>query len=140
MTVRLLTSEEIQTEYPGLFTKVFGKPPTLPLPPIVAITKGKEGFLSGYWHGSQTFYIQYCGVMPEYQGKDFGTGYLKEGLGYIVENLNAKFFVTYTPNWNTPAMKVLINCGFYVFGIRQTTAGELLVEWLKIAGDKDGTT
>lgn len=128
---RLLNSDEIETLYPKLFEEVFGHSDIQQAPSIVVVEGEIRAFLAGYWHNRNTFYIAHSGVRPKYNGKFLGTKLLRNCLRYIKENTGVRYFLTMTPNDNVPAIKVLLNTGFKIIGVRQDTNKNLYVEWIK---------
>ena len=126
LEARFFSPEEMHS-YKYLFIRCFGYWDNKHTPEIVAVMeldRDPIAFLSGRWNSKDLFYIQYCGVVPEQRIKNASL-FLTEGLKLI----GAAGFTTYTPNDNQPAMKVLLNLGFRVIGIRFTEDRKILVEW-----------
>lgn len=133
MDLRFLSSEEIDTQYHDLYKRCFGRENIVQAPSVVALAEdGGEvvGFMSGYWTNRIEFYIQFCSIVPEYRNQKKGFKYLRQALEKI-STLGAAFYITMIPNDNVVAMKVILDCGFRLIGIRQSTSGIILGEWLK---------
>lgn len=133
MIFRFLENDEIETVYPKIFEKCFGKNDPFQAPSVVGtcVDDGKiVAFMSGYFTNKIEFYIQYGSIMPEYRNNKKGIEYLRFAVENI-SNLGARFYITMIPNDNIHAMKIVLDCGFRLIGVRQPTSGILLGEWLK---------
>jgi hypothetical protein len=126
---RFFDQNEISKIYPHIFKLCFGKEDNIQAPAIVGVIEIENeiaAFISGYWVNKIEFYIQYCGIVPNMRGKLRGMNYLETAM----EEIGARFYTTMIPGDNAPAMKVVMDCGFRLIGVRQTTSGQILGEWI----------
>jgi len=127
---RFFNDHEIASVYPALFEEFFGKVDVLQAPSVVGVIEEDNeilAFISGYWVNRAEFYIQYSSISQKVRNKKLGMGYLMQAM----DGIGAVFYITMIPNDNIPAMKVVMDCGFKLIGIRQPTDGTILGEWLK---------
>ena len=110
MKVEILNNEE---EYKRIHELVFNRT-DIRVPPVVIVGRNNDGnivaFVSGFWNSDDSFYIQYSGVLPEYQKG----GYLR----YLVSIFDPH--VTYDAaieNTNAIALKTALSVGFLPIGI-----------------------
>ena len=111
-----------RADYPALHNLVFGFEAEAPKVITVLKTDNYDtvGFLSGFWLETGVFYIEYAGVLPEYQLK----GYLK----YISKMLNAETtYITAVENINVVAIKTLLSIGFIPMGFNMK-GGKAFIE------------
>ena len=91
MPSKLLKNKDI---YPKLHREVFGK--DVETPEVVIVHKNQSGeivgFVSGHWELDGTFYIEFAGVLPEYQNKGY-LRYIKKILDPCVNYLTAVVFI-----------------------------------------------
>jgi hypothetical protein len=109
LIIETLHDEE---EYRRIHGLLFNQP-LEKVPPVVQVGRNDTGaivaFVSGFWIESNHFYIQFSGVLPEYQK----AGYLRY-LGCVLENN-----ITYDlaiENVNTVAIKIALSVGFVPIG------------------------
>lgn len=112
--------------YSELFKEIFNKD-CKEIPEVVkyGITKDgeKTGFLAGHWELDGTFYIEYAGILPEYQKKGH-LRYLKHIIDPCVNYLTA------VENTNVMTGKILYSIGFIPVGSRYHD-DTFYIEWLK---------
>jgi hypothetical protein len=114
--------------YKWLHGRIFGSTDGLIIPSEVFVAQKDNGdtfgVVSGHWNFDKSFYIQYAGILPEYQKG----AYLRH-INAILKNIG-KSFITVTANTNIPAMKTLLAIGFVPIGTRTDVKdGTFYVEW-----------
>ena len=111
--------------YRSLHKTVFGTD-DVKVPEIVYLAKNNDnvtfGFISGHWNFDGSFYIEYAGILPEFQKK----GYLRYLKQMLFPNVS---YITATHNDNAIAQKALLTMGFRVIGCRYD--GQFFVEWAR---------
>ena len=129
--VKKVGIEDISNLYPALYKQIFQKEDANQCPSFVYVVfeNGEYiGFLSGYLHNLNTFYIQYAGTIEEQRGYKTISAF-KEVLKRInTEYQNVIFLIK---NDNITAIKIALHEGFKIYGIRQDTEKNLYVEFIK---------
>lgn len=101
------------------------------IPDIIIIAKTDDknivAFLSGYISYDNSFYIQYAGVLPEYQKKGLTKRYFSSMLD---KNIT---YITIVRNTFIVMMKLLLSMGFIPFGCRYDDKKEFYIEWARRA-------
>ncbi len=122
---------EIETMYPKIYQSVFDDLDPFQLPTIVYLgfkDGNFAGFMSGYIHNSITFYLIYTGMVRHNRG--YGTlEVFRAGLEEIDKEF--PFIMAVIKNDNIVALKMAMNEGFFIHGIRQDTAKNLFVELIR---------
>ena len=134
MKLRYLTDGEIESLYPNLFRKTFQFDEEIQKPSTVVVIESENkiiAFLSGYWQNKISFYVQYCGVLPDYPRKGRSNKFLKMGMNFI----GARFYSTRVPNWDIPIIKILLSLGFIIHGI---SMGKGNILFLELSKDMEG--
>jgi len=127
MKIRELKDKEI---YPQLHMHVFGTVVEAPETVIIGESHGEIiGFLSGHWELNGTFYIEFAGILPEFQNKGY-LRYLKKILDPCVNYLMA------VRHDNVVTGKTLYSVGFMPVGSRYHD-DTFYIEWLR-RGIKNG--
>lgn len=102
---------ENEAEYKQLHRRVFGK--TVDKPPVVYVGRGGSGdavaFVAGFWNTDDHFYIQYAGVVPEYQKR----GYLRYLASIFQNDIEYSMSVV---NTNIDALRIALSVGFVPVG------------------------
>lgn len=125
----LKTTDEIETIYPELYERCFGKKIGIRLlPPIVflAIDIDIIGFSAGYAFNESTMYINSSGMLPEYRtkkraatvGKEFNRAYKEMGF---------KHLMGYVENTNKRAIFTALQSGYLITGCRVSSKGKVFV-------------
>jgi hypothetical protein len=117
--------------YLKLCEKIIGIQPPYEPPDIVIVAKSDDGiikaFLSGYISYDNSFYIQYGGMLPEYQGKGITKrcflSMLDSDITYVIA----------VDNTHTAMMQLLLSIGFIPFGSRYDNKGRFYIEWIRRA-------
>ena len=103
MDVELLEDEE---EYYRIYNAIFSTGANF-VPDVVHVVRGDNrctvGFMAGFWLGSNHFYIQFSGVLPEYQKNGYTRYFgalLNDGVTYdcIIKNTNVAALVVALKN------------------------------------------
>ncbi len=126
--IHKLLYSEIKSVYPELFNKIF-KEDTRQIPSYVYIGFLQEryvGMVSVYLHNTNSVYIQYAGF-DENIGKYYRPILFKEVVAFVHQDY--KNIIFRIENTNIPALKVALNTGFKVIGVRYD--GMLFVEMIK---------
>ena len=112
--------------YPELFKRIFLKD-CKDIPEVVEYGKTKDGeitgFLAGHWELTGTFYIEYAGILPEYQKK----GWARYSRKLIDPCVN---YLTAVKNTNVETGRILYAMGFIPIGCRHHD-DSFYIEWLK---------
>lgn len=111
--------------YKTLHKQVFGSD-DCKIPEVVYIAKTDDdvifGFISGNWNFDGSFYIEYAGILPEFQKK----GYLRHFKKMLLPGVN---YITVTHRDNVESQKTLLSMSFKIIGCRFD--GEFYVEWAR---------
>lgn len=135
--IKAVDFSAIESLYPDLYQQVFDDVDNTQMPSIVylAFKDGVyNGFMSGYLHNAVTLYIQYAGMLKNMRG--FNTVELFRLTLREIDKL-FKFQLLLIENINIPAIKLVLNEDFIIHGIRQDTAKNLYVEFIR--GGSNGT-
>ncbi|MGB2828059.1 MAG: GNAT family N-acetyltransferase [Dehalococcoidales bacterium] len=101
------------------------------IPDIIIVAKTDNGniaaFLSGYISYDNSFYIQYAGVLPEYQKKGLTRSYFTAMLDKDIT------YITIVENTHIVMMKLLLAMKFIPFGCRHSTDNNFYIEWIRRA-------
>jgi hypothetical protein len=106
---------EDEGEYRRLYNAVFDTPISH-IPDVIFICRHSDGrtvgFVAGFWNSDDSFYIQYSGVLPEFQGDGYTRYFdsmLRKDITYdcIIKNTNPK------------ALIVALKVGFIPIGMTQ---------------------
>ena len=122
---------QVEALYPLLYSQVFKVADPAHQPAFVYIGRREDeyvGFVAAYAHNLETVYIQYAGMLPEFQGYP-ALPFFKQAFEAIHEEY--RFILTVIENTNVRALKGAMTFGFRVIGIRMATDGSLMVELLK---------
>jgi hypothetical protein len=126
--IHKLLYSEISSIYPELFDKIF-KEDCRQIPSYVYIGFLQEryvGIMSVYLHNTDSVYVQYAGYDGDI-GKHYRPILFKEVIAFIHKDY--KNIIFRIENTNIPALKIALNTGFRIIGIRLD--GVLYVELLK---------
>ncbi len=126
--IHKLLYSEIKSVYPELFKEIF-KEDTKQIPRYVYIGFLDEryvGMVSMYLHNTDSAYIQYAGF-DDGIGKNYRPILFKKVVNFVHQDY--KNIICRIENTNIPALKVALNTGFKIIGIRYD--GVLYVELLK---------
>jgi len=124
--------ETTKEEFDGLHKLVFGNIDPNMHPPIVIVAmQDKEliGFISGYFHNLNTFYIQALGIVPAHQKKGHAR-FFKEATAAILEG-DVRYLMGWINAKDNVTLRIALSNGFHIMGTRTTTKGKLLVEIIK---------
>ncbi len=119
---------EIKSIYPELFNKIF-KEDIKQIPSYVYVGFLGEkyvGLISAYLHNANSVYLQYAGF-DEGIGKNYRPVLFKEVVQFVHQDY--KNIIFRIENTNIAALKVALNTGFKIIGIRYD--GVLYIELLK---------
>ena len=129
---------DLKTEigvYEDLFKECFKYEDRSSIPALVMVEEHSDipyAFVSGYWQNSATFYIQYSGVLPAYQGRLLPKGLVRKFCKKLHADYGNNWFMAMAENNNIPAIKALLGTRFQIIGVRQTQPDKkLLVEFLR---------
>ena len=104
---------EDQEEYKRIHGTVFNEP-IHDIPKVVVVGRNESGsivgFVSGFWLSHDSFYIQYSGIMPEFQGN----GYSAQLSQILHENITYNLAIR---NDNTAAFITTLKLGFIPIGV-----------------------
>lgn len=104
---------EDRTGYHAYHKQVFGvEPDRVPEKIFLAKKETVVGFVAGHKNFSGEFYIEYAGVLPEYQK----LGYLRY-ISSILNHIGGPF-ITAVDNENKETVKILISLDFRIIGFR----------------------
>ena len=99
-------------EYRRIHQRVFNRT-DFKVPPVVIVGRNDNGdivgFISGFWNNDDSFYIQFAGVLPEYQKGP----YLRYLSNCLDNNTNYDMAVE---NTNTVTLKTVLSIGFIPIG------------------------
>lgn len=126
--IHKLLYSEIKSIYPELFNKIF-KEDTKQIPGYVYIGFLEEryvGLISAYLHNADSVYLEYAGF-DEGIGKSYRPILFKEVIAFVHQDY--KNIIFRIENTNIPALKVALNTGFKIIGVRLD--GVLFVEMIK---------
>ena len=102
-------------EYARLHELVFNQPPPI-IPAVVTVGRNDRGdivgFVSGFWNSDDGFYIQWVGLLPEYQR----SGYLRYYRLLLSDSVT---YDTAVRNTNIVALKTTLSIGFIPIGVIQ---------------------
>ena len=130
---------DLGTMYPEIYRSVFESSDDFQIPSIVYLgfENGEyKGFISGYLHNIQTFYMQYAGIIKSKRG--FGTvSMFREAVREMQKEY--AFILAAIRNDNIVAIKIAMNEGFVINGIRQDTGKNIYVELIR-GGNSYGAT
>ncbi len=117
--------------YPDIYKSVFEESDPFQMPTIVYL--GFEdgmykGFISGYLHNAITLYMQYAGIIKNKRGYKT-LGLFREALKEIDKEF--LFIMVVIKNDNITALKIALNEGFIINGVRQDTGKNLYVELVR---------
>ncbi len=116
--------------YPDLYSKIFHdvfEDHTPDFVYIAYVNKEYAGFLSAYTHSTDCVYIQYAGFADGFKGY-YAPGLFKKVVDYIHKEYKGIMFRI--ENTNVKAIKVALNAGFLITGIRFD--GVVYVELIKV--------
>ena len=115
-----------KNNYPELFRQIFNKE-CKEIPAVVNYGFRKDGtptgFLAGHWELEDTFYIEYAGILPEFQKKGW-VRYIKKLIDPCINYLTA------VENTNVETGRILYAIGFIPIGCRYHD-DTFYIEWLK---------
>lgn len=127
--IHKLLYDEIKCVYPGLFSKIFKENDIKQIPSYVYIGFLGEryvGIMSAYLHNIDSVYLQYAGF-DEGIGKLYRPILFKEVVSFVHKDY--KNIIFRIENTNISALKVALNTGFKIIGVRYD--GILYVELSK---------
>lgn len=139
--IHKLLYSEIKSVYPELFDKIF-KEDTKQIPSYVYIGFLEEkyvGIISAYLHNIDTIYLQHAGF-DEDIGKNYKPILFKEVVAFVHKDY--KNIICRIENTNIPALKIALNTGFIIIGMRgdgmienDIFKGKLYIELVKNKGE-----
>jgi len=110
LKIEILKDKE---EYKRLYNAVFSIPND-DIPDVVFVVRHGDGcavgFMAGFWNSHDHFYIQFSGVLPEYQKH----GYTKYFNALLKDNITYDAVVK---NSNVAALIVALRVGFMPIGV-----------------------
>ncbi|MFQ5769721.1 MAG: hypothetical protein ACE5HX_04240 [bacterium] len=131
-TIHELNDEELK-EYPKLYQQVFGYWDSTHIPGMVIGLYNEKnelvGFLSGYAHTTEDFYIQAAGLLPGIRKKKEWE-IIDLVIEYLEKTYDFKRFIAFIYNTNIKTLIVVLKKGWIIFGTR-TDGKQLLVEVIK---------
>lgn len=86
------------------------------------------GFLSGYTHNQNTWYLQRAGFTTDKQGRTSTLRMTREVIAILHKDW--KYIMSVVANTDFPALKMLLKVGFKIIGTRVDTGGVLWVEMI----------
>jgi len=99
MNIRFLNPGEIDYLYPMLFKEAFGYEDFKQAPTTIIVSESSKheimAFLSGFMLDKYTFYIQYCGIIPQFRKR--GIRFLEQGIAFLVTHLDIRALSTSEP-------------------------------------------
>lgn len=141
LRIHKLLYSEINSHYPELFNEIF-KEDTKQIPSYVYIGFLEEryvGVISAYLHNIDTIYLQHASF-DEDIGKHYRPILFKEVVSFVHKDYENIIFRV--ENTNIPALKIALNTGFIIIGIRgdgmienEIFKGKLYVELVKNKGE-----
>lgn len=129
--------EDVRTEYSYIFNDIFKAIDNNHRPQFVYLGFIEDkfiGFISGYSVRDRIINIQYAGFVDEVRGY-YSPLYFKQAIEHIHKEYDMITFNIH--NENTRAIKVALNTGFRVYGVR-TLEGSTFVEMAKIKESENG--
>lgn len=127
--IHKLLYDEIKFVYPELFSKIFKENDIKQIPSYVYIGFLGEryvGIMSAYLHNIDSVYLQYAGFDDDI-GKHYRPILFKEVVSFVHKDY--KNIIFRIENTNISALKVALNTGFKIIGVRYD--GVLYVELSK---------
>lgn len=127
--IHKLLYNEIKSIYPDLFKAIFKENNFKRIPDYVYIGfLGEQyvGMVSTHIHSNDNIFLQWAGY-DEKIGKFYRPILFKKVVAFIHQDY--KNIIFRIENTNTPALKVALNTGFKIIGIRHD--GVLFVEMIK---------
>ena len=109
----IIETLEDPQEYAKIHETVFGKQPQeIPQECIVGrrVDRTIVAFISGFWLAHNHFYIQWGGVLPEYQG----VGYLRHLSDILHDHIEYDMVVQ---NTNSVMIRTMLKLGFTIIGV-----------------------
>ncbi len=116
--IHKLLYSEISSVYPELFNRIFKEGDVRQIPSYVYIGFLGEkyvGLISAYLHNIDSVYLQYAGF-DEGVGKNYRPVLFKEVVQFVHQDY--KNIIFRIENSNIAALKVALNTGFKIIGIR----------------------
>jgi len=129
---------DVSDLYPEIYSEIFEHVDIKQLPSYVYLVWYKAkyvGFMSAYLHNTDEVYLQYAGFNDEHKGF-MAVGLFKE----IIENVHKDYkgIICRIENTNISALKVAMNAGFIIMGIRcLSQSSQIFVELIKIKEDNN---
>lgn len=121
-----------------IYEMVFGYKDTALYPPVIVLARNDKmeliGFLAGYYHDQNTFYIQATGVLPKYRNKAMPR-FFKGIMDYVLGETNIKYIICLINADDNHVLRIVLKDQFHIMGVRQTTKKRLLVELIKERSD-----
>lgn len=132
---KMLMNEQLKKSYVKLFNNIFedidAKQGMYQNPSILYAIFDEDnmiGFASGYLHNEKVFYMQYAGMIKQFRGYKTLIAF-RETLKEI--NKEYPIITCMIKNNNIPAIKLAINQGFIINGIKQDKQKNLYIEMLR---------
>jgi len=122
---------DIKNVYPELYGQIFPDRNDLQVPTFVYLGWYKEkyvGFMSAYLHNVNSIYLQFAGFVDRFKGY-MAPVLFKRVIEYVHRDFDN--IICRIENTNIKALKVALNAGFKIIGIR-FDSNILFVELLKI--------
>ena len=127
--MKVLTPEEIKTEYPKIFKSVFGFEPEMQLPRTVLVHERDGeiiGFVSGYLIDRENFYMSWGGTIKTFTS----SRRLWADTEAEFKTIGIRYFQTVVENTDTNCQRTLMGMGWIPFGVK-ATKGKLFIDYYK---------
>ena len=127
--------------YPELYSEIFSEIDVKQLPSYIYMGWHKKeyvGFMSAYLHNIDEVYLQYAGFNDKHKGH-IAVGLFREVVEYV--HRDYRVILCRIENTNISALKVAMNTGFLIIGIRclnVINGIRIFVELLKNKEDNHG--
>ena len=144
MKIEKYPIQRVLNIFPKLYMKIFKAHDVneKDLPPwiYVGFNDGSHvGFMSAYYHNTETLYIQRVGIIKQLRGKGLSLQLWNETLNYLeTEEPSLRYILGTIENTNIKPLLVALHSGFMINGTQMSTDGKLYVRIIKDLKNKEG--